>query len=113
MNNKVTMKHAILAKCHDCCAQYLDGRKDCENTKCPFYTWMPYRKMEPVTEWAKYNHRRVGLVEAEYHPMDDEQKAALVAKLRGGKGVDSIPCDSGENAGQREESDGTTTHEAV
>jgi hypothetical protein len=35
---------AMLAKCFDCCGQYVDGKKDCEVPLCTLYPWMPYRK---------------------------------------------------------------------
>ncbi len=57
---KVTHKNAILAKCHDCCGGYLDGRKDCGNTSCSLYPYMPYAKKEPNTSWTKYNPKRSG-----------------------------------------------------
>jgi len=39
-------KYAILAKCYECMAEYVDGRKDCGITSCPLYAWMPYREKD-------------------------------------------------------------------
>lgn len=41
---KMNMKEAILAKCYDCMASYIDGRQDCEIPDCPLYRWMPYKE---------------------------------------------------------------------
>jgi hypothetical protein len=36
---------AILAKCADCCGDYVDDREDCGIPGCPLYPWYPYRKV--------------------------------------------------------------------
>lgn len=57
---KPTRKQAILAKCHECCGYYTDGKFDCEVRKCPLYEYMPYREHEPELEWMQYSPKRVG-----------------------------------------------------
>lgn len=46
---------AIKAKCCECCAQYDDGRKDCEHFNCPLYYKMPYAKYHPEFDWIFVN----------------------------------------------------------
>ena len=45
---------SILAKCAECCGDYLDGAEDCKIPRCPLYPFMPYgkgeRKKRPVSE---------------------------------------------------------------
>jgi len=83
MDEKVTRTNAILAHCHQCLAHYNDGKDDCENTKCPLYTFMPYKKLTPDLTWAKYNPRKKGLVtwEESKREIDDETRAALVERM--------------------------------
>ena len=40
--NRLTARQAIVAKCADCCAYHIDGRRDCECYACPLYPYMPY-----------------------------------------------------------------------
>lgn len=45
-----TRKHlsradAMAAFCADCMGNYLDGRMDCKNKRCPLYEYMPFRKL--------------------------------------------------------------------
>ena len=47
------------AKCNDCCGGYVDGKKDCEIEWCPLYSFMPYRKKEPIYKWLDKSPRRV------------------------------------------------------
>jgi len=44
---KVTRKRAIELQCHECLGHYVDGKNDCECVRCPLYTWMPYRRLQP------------------------------------------------------------------
>jgi len=37
---RLTLKQAILAHCYDCMGYFVDGRQDCEMTKCPCYPFM-------------------------------------------------------------------------
>jgi len=39
---RLTPAQAIMAKCSDCMADYVDGREDCAIPTCPLYPWMPY-----------------------------------------------------------------------
>ena len=39
---------AIKAACYQCMNSYLDGRNDCEISKCPLYPYMPYRNDKEV-----------------------------------------------------------------
>ena len=38
-----SLKKAALAKCKECCSDYIDGRLDCELSDCSLYFWMPYK----------------------------------------------------------------------
>jgi hypothetical protein len=76
-------KSAILAKCHNCMGEYADGLHDCENPKCPLYSWMPYRKKKPDLWWEKYSHKRIGLHEPKQ--LTDEQRIAAGQRLRKSK----------------------------
>ena len=66
---------AILAHCHQCLGYYHDGREDCKNVKCPLYTWMPFRELEPEYDWCNYNAKRIGKQRETY-----SAEAALRAK---------------------------------
>jgi hypothetical protein len=57
---KPTMKNAILSQCHECLGHYQDGRVDCENVRCPLYSWMPYRSKEPDLHWTLVHPKRRG-----------------------------------------------------
>lgn len=65
---------AILAHCHECLGHYSDGMVDCENRKCPLYTHMPFRKLEPDFTWCEFNPRRVGK-QREVYNYDAAQRA--------------------------------------
>ncbi len=41
---RLSRTQAILAKCADCCGDYVDERSDCEIPRCPLYPWQPYRE---------------------------------------------------------------------
>lgn len=95
MTEKVTRMMAILANCHQCMGFYKDGKVDCENESCPLYTFMPYRKKEPVLDWAGFNPKRSGLVtwEDSKREIDDETRALLAERLsaaRGARGAGSV-----------------------
>lgn len=82
---KVTFKNAILSHCKGCVGHYIDGKIDCENVVCEFYTWMPYRKLEPDLTWTMYHPRRKGRIlrsEIQTQTLSDEQKARLAETLR-------------------------------
>lgn len=59
---KLTRALAIRYKCHDCLAQYTDGKVDCENNDCALYSFMPYKKKKPILDMMKYNPKKKGLV---------------------------------------------------
>ena len=40
---RLSRTQAILAKCADCCGDYVDDREDCGIPRCPLYPWYPYR----------------------------------------------------------------------
>lgn len=62
-NAKVTLKNAQLAFCHQCMGHYSDtGSRDCQNPKCPLYSFNSYGKQEADTTWTQYNPKRSGLV---------------------------------------------------
>jgi len=81
---KVTYKNAILAHCHRCMGYYLDGRQDCLNSRCPFYTWMPFRLEEnqPDLEWIKYHPKRVGEQLLSECGPSEEQRKILADRMR-------------------------------
>lgn len=43
---RLTPTSSIIAKCYECMAGYVDGRRDCQIVKCPLYPYMPYRGKE-------------------------------------------------------------------
>ncbi len=57
-----TRKKAIELKCHDCMGNYYDGKMECQNSRCPLYAFMPYKKGEPNLSVFLYSPRAVGLV---------------------------------------------------
>jgi hypothetical protein len=46
---KLTLKGAVLAKCTECMAYWLDGKQDCGMDLCPLYPWQPFRKTVDAT----------------------------------------------------------------
>jgi len=58
---KVSMKQAILSKCHDCMGHYVDGKVDCLNQRCPLYNWMPYASLNPCRDWELYSPKKMGM----------------------------------------------------
>ena len=50
-------RKAIEAKCFDCMGEYMDGRQDCENSRCPLYYWMPYAKQDCDPAWVEWPAR--------------------------------------------------------
>jgi len=59
---KPTLKAAQRAFCHECMGYYQDGERDCQNTRCQFYSFNKYAKMEPDLSWTTVNPSRVGRV---------------------------------------------------
>jgi hypothetical protein len=39
---RLTLKESILANCYLCMGYYIDGKKECKVSLCPFYPFMPY-----------------------------------------------------------------------
>ena len=39
---KISLKQSVLAKCFECCGNYMDGKEDCLIEECPLYPFMPY-----------------------------------------------------------------------
>lgn len=52
---RLTPTQAIVGKCADCMADYVDGRIDCNSPECPLYPWMPYG-----TKPRKKSNRGIG-----------------------------------------------------
>lgn len=77
----ISLKRAALAKCHNCCGGYIDGRVDCQVTSCPLYSWMPFAELEPRIEWAENNPLRVGDQKIVKRQLTDEQKSELRDRL--------------------------------
>jgi len=60
---KPTMKNAIRAFCHQCMGHYSDTGRDCENVRCPLYSFLKNNhKMEPDFDWTRWNPSRSGRV---------------------------------------------------
>jgi hypothetical protein len=59
---KLTRALAVRYKCHDCLAQYEDGKVDCQNPGCPLYSFMPYKKKKPDLSMLEFNPKKKGLV---------------------------------------------------
>lgn len=80
---KISRAKAVEHKCHQCMGGYLDGRVDCEVVTCPLYTFMPYRKLEPVTDWSERSPRAVGWRTPRTIPEDRKEKlTANLARAR-------------------------------
>jgi len=62
MNLLPTRKECQEAACWECLGFYSDGKQDCENTRCPNYSYMPYRKKQPDLWWTVYATKRKGKV---------------------------------------------------
>ena len=60
---KLTRALAIRYKCHDCLAQYEDGKVDCENSGCALYSFMPYKKKKPNLDMMDFNPKKKGVVD--------------------------------------------------
>jgi hypothetical protein len=41
---RLTRAQAMLAKCSDCCGDYVDCKRCCLIPSCPLCRWQPYRK---------------------------------------------------------------------
>ena len=39
---RLSAARAVRAKCADCQDNYVNGKNDCNQPKCPLYSWMPY-----------------------------------------------------------------------
>lgn len=88
-------RYAIEAKCYDCTGGYIDGRKDCENPKCPLYTFMPYRRNNPDTSWVEWPGRV-------QRNLSDDQRAARGKHLSRRDRTSNIDStDSGKASGAR------------
>jgi hypothetical protein len=81
---KPTRTECLLAQCWECLGNYIDGRTDCRNTRCPSYTYMPYRTLEPNLWWREYSPKRRGLVKKEDAKPNwtPEQRARNAERLR-------------------------------
>jgi hypothetical protein len=69
--------------CHECNGYYDDGKKDCGNTKCPLYAWMPYKKLEPDMNWSEFHPKRSGLIK--YEDIDTSNRNADHLRKYNGK----------------------------
>jgi hypothetical protein len=83
-SSAIKMRTGVQLHCWQCMGFYSDGKRDCENLKCPLYKWMPYRKMEPDFELFQYSPRRTGKVKLEdcKREMTDEQRAEAGRRLQ-------------------------------
>jgi hypothetical protein len=81
---KLTRKQAIEYACHECLGFYADGKQDCENIRCPLYTFMKYAKKEPDLSFMEFNPSRVGRVTWEDSRRDfsEEQRQAAADRFR-------------------------------
>lgn len=57
-----TRKECGEAMCWECMGHWGDGKVDCENKRCPFYQYQPYRKLEPDYWWRAFNPKHKGMV---------------------------------------------------
>jgi hypothetical protein len=64
----LTRGEAIVAQCYHCCGGYESGPRDCEESVCTLYDYMPYRDLERVKV-----------------AMTDEAKAQLIKRLSAGR----------------------------
>lgn len=71
---------AMRAKCHDCMARYVDGRRDCEIPECPLYYWMPYRKQVPDYGWEQYRALARGLQKFEPPTPEQQERGRAMAQ---------------------------------
>ena len=74
---KVTPMNAIKSKCHECMGQFVDGRRDCENTACSLYSYMRYAKKTPDLEWTKYSPSASGFKERVKRELSEEERAVI------------------------------------
>lgn len=44
INEKITLKQAVKAKCCECMGNFADGKVDCKIPECPLYPYQPYQK---------------------------------------------------------------------
>lgn len=49
---RLSIARAIKANCAECTGFFADGRKDCNQSLCPFHEWMPYKDSESVLWWV-------------------------------------------------------------
>lgn len=43
----LSLKNAVLAKCNECCGNYVDGAVNCGIVTCPLYPFMPFQPKAP------------------------------------------------------------------
>ena len=87
---KLTRKNAMLEKCHNRMADYIDGRMDCEVPTCSLYHWMPYRgvrntergPMEPDLSWLEWDPRGRGKRPRTSRSLSPEQRIKNTERLR-------------------------------
>jgi hypothetical protein len=81
---KLTPLKAIHWRCHNCEYYYLDGKNDCENTKCELYSFMKYAKLKPDLSFMEFSPYQKGLTRWEdcERQMTDEQRAAAAQRMR-------------------------------
>lgn len=74
-STKPSRTKAMLAKCYECMAGYVDGKEDCECVKCPLYPWMPYAKLDANLAWLDINTKRKAVEDAvdEEDDEDDDE----------------------------------------
>jgi hypothetical protein len=81
---KPTRKQAIEYQCHECMGNYADGKIDCECVRCPLYTYMPYRRLEPELGVFLYSPRAKGkvLIKDIQARITPDQRKAAAERLR-------------------------------
>jgi hypothetical protein len=74
----ITRKLAILHQCHECMGHYQDGKTDCENVRCPLYSFMPYARLQPDLSCFSISPRHVGRISLEevQSKITDKQREA-------------------------------------
>jgi hypothetical protein len=80
----VTRKNAMLLQCWECMGHYKDGKMDCQNPKCPMYSYMPYREMEPDLSMFQYNPKWKGKAtwEETTKVLSEEERQVLAERAK-------------------------------
>lgn len=56
---RLTHRQAIQAHCYDCMCYFIDGRADCQLTRCPLYPFMIFNKNQSKPKTRKLTEEHV------------------------------------------------------